>query len=127
MRRPRKRYTKEFKLEAIRLAESSNKPMAQIEQELGITNGLLGKWREKYKDEGPEAFPWKGNLNPTDERIRDLERENVRLRQEREILKKVLGIFSRENPLRFAFIEIHREEFPVVRMCALLGVSVSGY
>lgn len=98
MRTPRKRYTKEFKLEAIRLAESSGKLMAQIEQELGITNGLLGKWSEKCKDEGPEAFPGKGNLKPTDERIRDLERENVRLRQEREILKKVLGIFSRESP-----------------------------
>jgi transposase len=94
---PRKRHTKEFKVEVIRLAESSNKPKAQIEQELGITNGLLGKWREKYKDEGLEAFPGKGNLKPTDERIRDLERENVRLRQEREILKKVLGIFSRES------------------------------
>jgi transposase len=98
MRTPRKRYTKEFKLEAINLAESSGKPMAQIEQELGITNGLLGKWREKYKEASWEAFPGEGNLKPTEERIRDLERENMRLRQEREILKKVLGIFSRESP-----------------------------
>jgi transposase len=98
MRTPRKRYTKEFKLEAINLAESSGKPMAQIEQELGITNGLLGKWREKYKEAGSVAFPGEGNLKPTEERIRDLERENMRLRQEREILKKVLGIFSRESP-----------------------------
>jgi transposase len=98
MRTPRKRYTKEFKLEAIKLAESSGKPMAQIEQELGITNGLLGKWREKYKEAGSEVFPGEGNLKPTEERIRDLERENMRLRQEREILKKVLGIFSRESP-----------------------------
>lgn len=98
MRTPRKRYTKEFKLEAIKLAERGGKPMAQIEQELGITNGLLGKWREKYKESGSEAFPGEGNLKPTEERIRDLERENMRLRQEREILKKVLGIFSRESP-----------------------------
>jgi transposase-like protein len=49
MRTPRKRYTVEFKLEAIRLAESSNKPMAQIEQELGITNGLpLNRGRLRF-------------------------------------------------------------------------------
>ena len=105
MRTPRKRYTKEFKLEAIRLAESSGKPIAQIEQELGITNGLLGKWCEKYKDEGPEAFPGEGNLKPTEERIRDLERENMRLRQEREILKKC-SASSRGKALEIRF---HRD------------------
>lgn len=96
MRRSYRKYSRKFKLEAIRMAEVSEKTYAEIERELGITRGLLGKWATKYSTEGEQAFPGKGNLKPEEALIRELERENVRLRQEREILKKVLSIFSRE-------------------------------
>ena len=97
--RTRKKYSEQFKLDAIRMYENGEKPKSQIERELGITAGLLGKWQEKLLNaEKPgDAFPGNGKQAQKDERIRQLERENMRLRQEREILKKVLGIYARDT------------------------------
>ena len=94
----RKKYSKQFKLDTIQLYENGNKSMAQLERELGITDGLLAKWRTELlevKDE-QAAFPGNGNLAESEARLRQLERENAELRQEKEILKKVLGIFSKD-------------------------------
>lgn len=94
----RKKYSKQFKLDAIQKYENGEKSMAEVERELMITSGLLGKWCEELmqaKDE-KEAFPGKGNLPDSEARIRQLERENAQLRQEKEILKKVLGIYSKD-------------------------------
>jgi transposase len=92
----RKRYSKQFKLDAIQMYEKGEKSMAQVERELGITDGLLAKWRtELMQAQGvTNAFPGNGNLPEQEARIRQLERENAQLRQEKEILKKVLGIYS---------------------------------
>lgn len=95
----RKKYSKQFKLDAIQLYENGEKSMSQVERELGITDGLLSKWREdlqRAKDPG-QAFPGNGNLPEHEARIRQLERENAQLRQEKEILKKVLGIYSKDT------------------------------
>jgi transposase len=94
----RKRFSKQFKLDAIQQYENGNQSMAQVERELGITEGALGKWRSELcqaKSE-TEAFPGNGNLPESEARLRQLERENAQLRQEKEILKKVLGIYSRD-------------------------------
>jgi len=98
MSQKRKKYSKQFKLDALQMYEKGEKSMSQVERELGITAGLLGKWREELqqaKDPG-EAFPGNGNLPDSEGRIRQLERENAQLRQEKEILKKVLGIYSKD-------------------------------
>jgi transposase len=94
----RKKYSKQFKLDTIQLYENGEKSMSQLERELGITAGLLGKWREELtQSKGPaEAFPGNGNLPDSEARIRQLERENAQLRQEKEILKKVLGMYSKD-------------------------------
>jgi transposase len=94
----RKKYSKQFKLDALRLYEDGQKSMAQVERELGITYGLLAKWREGLlKAKGEQAaFPGNGNLPESEARLRQLERENAELRQEKEILKKVLAIYSRD-------------------------------
>jgi transposase len=94
----RKKYSKQFKLEAIQMYEDGDKSMAQVERELGITEGALGVWRKELqeaKDE-TEAFPGNGNLPESEARLRQLERENAQLRQEKDILKKVLAIYSRD-------------------------------
>lgn len=94
----RKRYSKQFKLDAIQMYEQGDRSMAQVERELGITEGLLAKWREGLlaAQSEAEAFPGNGHLPESEARIRQLERENAALRQEKEILKKVLGIYSRD-------------------------------
>jgi len=93
-----KKYSKQFKLDALKLYQEGQKSMAQVERDLGITVGLLAKWRAgllKAKDE-QDAFPGNGNLPESEARLRQLERENAELRQEKEILKKVLAIYSKD-------------------------------
>lgn len=94
MAKKRKKYTKEFKIEAVRLLRTSGKSQSKIEEELGIGSGCLSRWKKKYAEDGEEAFPGHGRLTPDKERIRQLERENEILRQERDILKKAVTIFT---------------------------------
>jgi transposase len=91
-------YLPEFKREAIQLWQSSGKSASAIEYELGITPGLLSRWKRKQEKNGQYAFPGKGKLMPEQEKMRHLEKENAVLRQERDILKKAVAIFS--NPSR---------------------------
>jgi transposase len=91
----RRTYTREYKLEVLELLKSSGKGQAQLERDLGIGTGNISRWKKEMEAEGPEAFPGKGHLAPEAERIRQLEREVLVLRQERDILKKALGIFSK--------------------------------
>lgn len=87
----RKTYTEEFKREAVSLLEkSANK--AQVARDLGIHISLLKKWQKKIRQDGEKAFPGKGK--PQDDELSCLKRENARLKEEVEILKKAVGIFS---------------------------------
>jgi transposase len=99
MSKERRQYSKEFKLEAIRLFENGERPVAEVERELGITKGLLWKWKEELNKQPKkeEAFPGNGKLTDTDARIRQLEREIALLKEDKEILKKVLTMYSKDD------------------------------
>ena len=94
-------YTEEFKLEALALLQSSGKSASQLERELGITEGMLLKWRERYQVVTPggqtQAQLQPSDLESAQREIRRLERELQETAEEREILKKVVGIFSRKG------------------------------
>ena len=90
-------YTKEFKEEAVRLAQTSGKPIAQIARELGISDSAIHGWRKELAEHGEEAFPGKGHQTALEEENRRLKRELERIQQERDILKKAISIFSRES------------------------------
>ena len=94
MQKERRTYTAEFKREAVQLLETSGKSAAQIERDLGIGSGCLWRWKRKLLEGGENAFPGHGRLTTKQEHIRQLERENEILRQERDILKKAVAIFS---------------------------------
>lgn len=81
-------YSREFKLEAVRLYESNEKSMSEVERDLGITRYLLSKWVKQAHREPEQAFPGKGTLPKRDEELRQLRREVEVLKQEREILKR---------------------------------------
>jgi len=91
-------YTREFKLEAVRLYESTSKSMSEVERELGITPYLLSKWVQQFHQAEEQAFPGKGKVMERDDELSRLRREVEILKQEREILKKVVVIFSQPKP-----------------------------
>ena len=93
----RRRYTREFKIEAVRLAEASDKSTFEVAQELGIHQNTLYKWRKTLLAEGPEAFPGQGNRKTSDAEMFQLRRELERVREERDILKKAVVFFSKES------------------------------
>lgn len=95
-KKPLKTYSKEFKIEAIRLVLEGKRAMSQVERELGIGKGCVHRWIKEYQDDTDSAFPGKGNCSPDEEEMRTLRRENEILRRERDILKKAVAIFSRE-------------------------------
>jgi transposase len=90
----RRTYSAEFKEEALALLQSSGKTMHALEQELGISHGLLKQWKRRAAEAGKQAFPGHGNLKADDAELRRLRREVEILRQERDILKKAMVIFS---------------------------------
>lgn len=96
MGKVQKTSTREFKEEAVRLVQSSGKPIAQIARELGISDSAIHGWRKELTEHGKEAFPGKGHQSELEEENRRLKRELERVQQERDILKKAVGIFSRE-------------------------------
>jgi|SRR6516162_8638355 transposase len=95
MHKTQRTFTKEFQREAVQLAHASHKSMAQIARELGIAESTLHRGCQQSGEQGEQAFPGSGHQLPHEEEIRRLQRENELLRQERALLKKALGIFSR--------------------------------
>ncbi len=73
-------YTQEFKREAVRLAQTSGKPMTQIARELGISDASIHQWRKELAEQGPEAFPGSGHQTALEEENRRLKRELERTR-----------------------------------------------
>jgi transposase len=97
MTKKKRSYTREFKIEAVRLLKETGKSQTEVADDLGIPPSNLTRWKKKYADDGEDAFPGRGRLTPEKERIRQLERENEILRQERDILKKAVTIFSQPS------------------------------
>jgi transposase len=91
----RKQYDKEFKINAVKLHETSGKKLHEIEDELGIGHGCISHWRKELKKYQETSFPGHGNINEKDKEYFKLKRENEILREERDILKKALSIFSK--------------------------------
>lgn len=89
-----KLYTREFKIEAVRLAEVSDKPYSEVAEELGISQSALYRWRQEYRLDAQQAFPGKGNLKEDDKELAALRKRVRELEMENEILKKATAIFA---------------------------------
>lgn len=97
--RTNRSYTEEFKREVLEMAASKEISVAQLARDLGIAPSLIYKWRERYRVDGES-----GDLKPSVEReaeaeIRRLKRELSVVKQERDILKKAIQVFSRDRQL----------------------------
>jgi len=98
-KKPERRvYTKEFKLEAVALAEKREKSIGQIAKDLGINENVLYRWvhQARWVESGIQLFPGRGK--PKDEELARLRKENKSLRAANEILKKAAVIFAQGEP-----------------------------
>ena len=97
-RKKRTTYTREFKIETVKLVTQGGASAAEVARDMGIHPNTLYKWIQEFSAKPEEAFPGKGHMACSDaETIRQLKRENERLKMEREILKKAMAIFSKED------------------------------
>jgi transposase len=95
-----RKYTEEFKLEALELLKSSGKTARQIERDLGITAGLLVKWRDRYQvisKDAAQVHLELSDMEAAKREIKRLQRRLAEVEEEREILKKTINIFSRKS------------------------------
>lgn len=94
----RGRYSKEFKLEAIRLLNEADQPISEIAMQLGVKRTLLYRWRDQMREKGEKAFSNRSGRPTLDQEseISRLRRENKDLKEERDILKKAAAYFARD-------------------------------
>ena len=96
-RKPYKTYTKEFKLEALRLMETSDRPASEVAMKLGIRRNQLYKWKEQMQTKGDVASNKRGRPRKENQsELARLRQENKRLQEENDILKKAAKFFARE-------------------------------
>jgi transposase len=94
----RQSFTKEFKLEAVRLMERGTKSAAEVARELGIRRNQLYKWQEQLSTRGrDDVFPGHGRRPGSEAEVARLKRELARLEEENAILKKAAVYFARES------------------------------
>jgi transposase len=90
-----RKYDKQFKEEAVRLVTEGGRKVTEVARSLGIHENLLRTWKRKHREDPTGSFPGKGHVKPQDEELRRLQKENASLKEDREILKKALAIFSK--------------------------------
>ena len=93
----RKRYTREFKQDAVRLVTKEGYNLAEAARNLGIDRRMLGRWVKEFEQDESEAFRGNGKLTTEQEELRRLRDENRRLKMERDILKKATAFFAKES------------------------------
>jgi transposase len=91
----RRRFSKEFKQEAVQMTNVAGVTITQIANELGIAPRLLGVWRKQLATSGTKAFPGRGK--PHDEEMAALKRELARVKKERDFLKEAAAFFAKES------------------------------
>ncbi len=97
MGKPRRKYSQEFKLEAVNQVVGQGRTVASVAKGLGVNAGVLSRWRHELSAAGAAAFPGNGNASPADEELRRLKKELSTARQERDILKKALAYFANDK------------------------------
>ena len=93
----RKKYTQEFKQDAVRLVLEQGYNQSEAARNLGVDRGMLGRWVKEAQVDESEAFRGNGKRTVELEELRQLRDENRRLRMEREILKKATAFFVKES------------------------------
>lgn len=90
-------FSREFKRDAVQLVTEKGMPVGKVARELDIHPNLLHLWRRRFLAKGDKAFIGKGCVRPEEAGIKGLRRELEKVKEERDILKKALAVFSKRN------------------------------
>ncbi|MCK1288982.1 IS3 family transposase [Bradyrhizobium sp. 44] len=123
----RRQFTREFKLEAVRLIKQRGVSYAQASNDLGIHPTQLRSWVKLLADDPQHAFPGHGQMKPEQLEIAQLKREVTKLKAERDILKKGRCLLREGIDVKFGFVAKHRRIWPAEWLCEALGVSRGGF
>jgi len=93
----RRKFTREFKLEAVRLIKDRGESVAQASRDLGVHGTVLRNWVKAFAGDPQHAFPGQGQMKPEQAEIARLKREVIKLKAERDILKKAAAYFAKES------------------------------
>ena len=93
----RRRFTREFKLEAVRLVSNQGLTVSQAAQDLDLHESVLRRWVKDFQNDPAQAFPGHGQQKPEQAEIAALKREIKKLKAERDILKKAAAYFANES------------------------------
>ena len=97
MTKKRRNYSKQFKIDAVKLVTEQGYKISEAARNLGINPNVLRRWEKQFETDSNKAFPGKGHMTPEKEELHRLRKENKRLRMEREILKKATAFFAKES------------------------------
>lgn len=122
----RRRFDKQFKLDAVRLVTEGGKKASEVARDLGVNPNTISNWKREFGNHGGDAFPGNGRLMPADEELRRLHRElphcGKRIR-----FQKGDRILHEAREVRYRFMEDHRSQFRVMTMCRVLHLTRSSY
>jgi transposase len=93
----RRSYTKQFKIDAVKLVTEQGYNISEAARNLDIHPNLLRRWRDQLNNDQAQSFPGKGHMISEKEELNQLRKENKRLRMEHEILKKAAAFFAKES------------------------------
>lgn len=97
MTEKRKRYSKQFKIDAVKLVTEQGYKISEAARSLGVHEGLLGRWKRELTSEDDGAFPGNGKMSPEKEELIRLRKQVKKLEMEKEILKKAAAFFAKES------------------------------
>ncbi len=93
----RRKYDRQFKIEAVRLVIEDGRKATEVARNLGIHVNLIYLWKKQLAEDPEESFPGLGRLKASEAEFRQLQRELADVKEERDILKKALAIFSKKR------------------------------
>ena len=96
-KRTRRNFDKEFKISAVRMVIEGKESLMKVSRDLGISNNTLRNWKKAYEENKSNTFPGKGYQKPEDAELIMLRKENAKLREQRDILKKAVTFFSQNE------------------------------
>ena len=123
----RRKFTREFKLEAVRLIRERGVSVAQASRDLGVHGTVLRNWVKAFADDPEHSFPGHGQMKPEQAEIARLKREVIKTEGRAGHPKKSRGLLREGLDVKFSFIAKHRGIWPAGWLCGALGVSRGGF